>query len=264
MIERWSNSARKSHHRYNPMPPIIRTAAKALANRNIPVVEYGQQIQWRHGEPVVLLVSNKKDIRPSSCWALLTAESQLVEWAVPDVLLSLSSQILSDCGFSCVAPSTNVTDRYGQWERAAIVHKLEGGNPIYLYPLSFVGFTLQDTVKVTSTFDRTLSILTPEPRMYMQSLICHLLDHPVGDTFRLRVQSDLLSFISFYVLGDKPLNTKDGECDDDESEEDFQKRVENAVRRMKTWDWGADENNYLCIAESVVRDCRSIYELSNC
>lgn len=98
----------------------------------------------------------------------------------------------------------------------------------------------------------------------MQSLICHLLDHPVGDTFRLRVQSDLLSFISFYVLGDKPLNTKDGECDDDESEEDFQKRVENAVRRMKTWDWGADENNYLCIAESVVRDCRSIYELSNC
>lgn len=225
------------------MPPIIRTAAKALANRNIPVVEYGQQIQWRHGEPVVLL---------------------LVEWAVPDALLSLSSQILSDCGFSCVAPSTNVTDRYGQWERAAIVHKLEGGNPIYLYPLSFVEFTLQDTVKVTSTFDRTLSILTPEPRMYMQSLICHLLDHPVGDTFRLRVQSDLLSFISFYVLGDKPLNTKDGECDDDESEEDFQKRVENAVRRMKTWDWGADENNYLCIAESVVRDCRSIYELSNC
>ncbi|KAH2625265.1 hypothetical protein KXW54_006692, partial [Aspergillus fumigatus] len=114
------------------MPPIIRTAAKALANRNIPVVEYGQQIQWRHGEPVVLL---------------------LVEWAVPDALLSLSSQILSDCGFSCVAPSTNVTDRYGQWERAAIVHKLEGGNPIYLYPLSFVEFTLQDTVKVTSTFD---------------------------------------------------------------------------------------------------------------
>ncbi|GFF52574.1 hypothetical protein IFM51744_07882 [Aspergillus udagawae] len=226
-----------------PHARFIRIAARALANKNIPVVEYGQQIQWRHGEPVVLL---------------------LVEWAVPDALLSLSSQILSDCGIPCVAPSTNVIGRYGQWERVAIIHKLNERSPIYLYPLSLVGFALRDTVKVTSTFDPTLWILTPKPRMYMQSLIRHLLDHPVGDRFRVRVQDDLLSFISFYVLGDKPLDTKNGECDDDESEEDFQKRVDNAVRRMKTWDWGADENNYLRIAESVVRNCLSIDQLSNC
>ncbi|GFF46548.1 hypothetical protein IFM46972_08068 [Aspergillus udagawae] len=238
-----------------PHARFIRIAAKALANKNIPVVEYGQQIQWRHGEPVVLL---------SSRWTLLTSESQLVEWAVPDALLSLSSQILSDCGIPCVAPLNNVIGRYGQWERVAIIHKLNERSPIYLYPLSLVGFALRDTVKVTSTFDPTLWILTPKPRMYMQSLICHLLDHPVGDRFRLRVQADLVSFISFYVLGDKPLDTKNGECDDDESEEDFQKRVDNAVRRMKSWDWGADENNYLRIAESVVRNCRSIYQLSNC
>lgn len=42
-----------------PHAPTMRVAAKALADKNIPVVEYGQQIQWRHGDPVVLLVSNK-------------------------------------------------------------------------------------------------------------------------------------------------------------------------------------------------------------
>ncbi|KAF7167546.1 hypothetical protein CNMCM6106_003055 [Aspergillus hiratsukae] len=70
-------------------------------------------------------------------------------------------------------------------------------------------------------------------------------------TIGLRVEDDLLSFISFYILGDKPLNTKNGECDDDESEEDFQKRDGDAVRKMKSWDWGADDNNYLRIVESV-------------
>lgn len=179
-------------------------------------------------------------------------------------MLSLSSQILSDHGFPSVPPSTSVTDRYGKWERGCIIHMLRGRNPVYLYPLSFVGLALQDTFEVTSTFDRTLKILTPKPPMYMVSLIRHLLDHPVGDSFRLRVQEDLLSFISFYILRDEPLNTKEGECDNGESEEDFQKRVENAVREMKTWDWGADGTNYLGIAESVVRDCRSIEQLSNC
>ncbi|KAJ5819149.1 hypothetical protein N7474_004740 [Penicillium riverlandense] len=226
-----------------PHAPIVKVAAKALADRNIPVVEYGQQIQWRNGDPVVLL---------------------LVEWAVPDALLSLSSQILSDHGFSCVPPSTRVTDIYGQWERACIIHKLAESSPVYLYPLSFVGLALQDTVEVTSTFDRILRILTPKPQIYMVSLIRHLLNHPVGDSFRFRVKDDLLSFISFYILRDKPLNTKEGECDDDESEEDFQKRLGDAVREMKTWDWGAGRYNYLCIAESIVRDCRSIEELSNC
>lgn len=98
----------------------------------------------------------------------------------------------------------------------------------------------------------------------MVSLIRHLLNHPVGDSFRLRVEDDLVSFISFYILRDKPLNTKECGYNDDESEEDFQKRVEDAVREMKTWDWGTGGSNYLCIAESVVRDCRSIEQLSNC
>lgn len=137
-------------------------------------------------------------------------------------------------------------------------------SPIYLYPLSFIGLTLQDTVEVTTTFDHTIRIRTPKPRMYMVSLIRHLLNHPVGDRFRFRVTCDLVSFISFYILRDKPLNTKEGESEADESEDDFQKRVGDAVREMKTWDWGACGNNYMCIAEYIVRDCRSIELLSSC
>lgn len=39
--------------------PIVSVAAKALADKNIPVVEFEKQVKWRHGDPVVLTVSNK-------------------------------------------------------------------------------------------------------------------------------------------------------------------------------------------------------------
>jgi hypothetical protein len=46
-------------HRAPIHAPIVRVAAKALVEKNIPIVEYGEQIQWRYGDPVVLLVSIK-------------------------------------------------------------------------------------------------------------------------------------------------------------------------------------------------------------
>ncbi|KAJ5143642.1 uncharacterized protein N7515_002429 [Penicillium bovifimosum] len=220
--------------------PIISVAVKALAEQNIPVVEYGEQIQWRYGDPVVLL---------------------RVEWAVPDGLLSLASEILSNLGFPRVPPSTGTAVDYGEWDRACIIHRLGKDCPVYLYPLSFVGLELQDTCEVTSTFDRSLKILTPKPNKYMVSLLRHLLNHLPDDTFRLRVKDDLLSFICFYILRQKPLSTKHGECDDDESEEDYQNRVGEALKKMGTWDWGADGKAYLRISESVLRDCRSIDRL---
>ena len=42
----------RQHH-----APVVSVAAKALVEKNIPVVEYGEQIQWRYGDPVVLLAS---------------------------------------------------------------------------------------------------------------------------------------------------------------------------------------------------------------
>ncbi|KAJ5956549.1 hypothetical protein N7501_010828 [Penicillium viridicatum] len=148
-----------------------------------------------------------------------------VEWAVPDELLSLSSQTLSDNGIPCVPPSEGLTGIYGQWERAGFVHSLDPvrSHRIFFYPLSLIDLTLQDTVEVTSTFDHTLRILTPKPRIYMQQVWYH-------------VHNDLLGFISFYILHDTPLNTKDGKLEDDESEEDFQKRVEEAVQDRRSWD----------------------------
>ncbi|KAJ5219981.1 hypothetical protein N7468_009185 [Penicillium chermesinum] len=228
----------RQHH-----APIVSVAAKALAEKNIPVVEYGEQIQWRYGDPVLLL---------------------RVEWAVPDELLSLASEILSDQGFPPVSLSTEAVAHYGEWDRACTIHTLGGRCPVYLYPLSFVGLELQDTCKVTSTFDRTLKILTPKPNKYMVSLLRHLLNHPLDDIFRLRVKDDLLSFICFYILREKPLNTKDGECDDDENEEDYQNRVGEALREIETWDWGAGGKDYLSISESLVRDCRAIDQLTSC
>jgi hypothetical protein len=70
----------------------------------------------------------------------------------------------------------------------------------------------------------------------MLSLIRYLLGRPIDDSSRFHVHSDLLGFISSYLLHDTPLYTKGGQLEDDESEEDFQKRVEEAVRDMKTWD----------------------------
>jgi hypothetical protein len=97
--------------------------------------------------------------------------------------------------------------------------------------LSFIDLTLQDTVEVVSTFDHTLRILTPKPRIYMLSLIHYPLDHLISDSSRLHVHEDLLGFISSYILHDTPLNTEEGKVEDDESEEDF--------KNMKTWDWGS-------------------------
>ena len=187
-----------------------------------------------------------------------------MEWAVPDELLSLASEILSGLGFPRVSLSTGPATDYGEWDRACITHRLGESGPVYLYPLSFVDLELQDACKVTSTFDRTLKFLTPKPSKYMGSLLRHLLNHPLDDSFRLRVKDDLLSFICFYILREKPLNTKDGECDDDESDEDYQIRVTEALKEMETWDWGAGRKDYLSISESVIRDCRAIDYLTNC
>ncbi|KAI2788243.1 hypothetical protein POX_e06256 [Penicillium oxalicum] len=218
--------------------PNMQEAARALANRDIPLVD---------------------NENLCSCLGL-----QLLEFAVPDALLSLSSQILSDHGSPRVSPSTVENYRHTASEDGCIVHKLDSACLIYLYPLSLVGFTLQDTVKAESTFDPTLKILTPQPRVYMSSLICYLLEHPLEDCTKRRVTDDLLSFITFYVLRYEPLDTKSGESAEDESEEAYQERIEEGLKMMKSWDWDADEKDYLPIAESVARDYRSIETLTSC
>lgn len=134
-----------------------------------------------------------------------------------------------------------------------------GWSQIHLYPLSFLGFSLDDTVEVTSTFQSGLKLLSPKPPMYMLSLLRYLSTHPPNDRGRARVERDLVQFISCYIFRDPPSMNEDG---DNESEEDFQKRMEEAVLYMRSWDWGDTPQEYLDIAEQVTRDCQSIEWLS--
>lgn len=145
---------------------------------------------------------------------------------------------------------------------AGVIHNqdTEGWSQIHLYPLSFLGLTLDDTVEVTSTFDRELKLLSPRPPMYMLSLLRYLMNHPTKDCGRMRVERDLVHFISCYIFRDPPSTI--GE-EDSENEEDFQKRVEEAVLYMRNWNWGTTPENYLDIAERAIRDCRSFDWLSD-
>ena len=52
-------SPQKETSSLQPHAPIVRTAAKALADKNIPLVEYGSQVEWRCGYPLVLLVRDE-------------------------------------------------------------------------------------------------------------------------------------------------------------------------------------------------------------
>ncbi|CAG8298247.1 unnamed protein product [Penicillium salamii] len=219
---------------------LVRVAAKALSNHNIPMVEYGQQIQWRSKDPVVLM---------------------RVEWGIPDTLLPLAAQLLSDCGLEEVPPETGPFARNAKWEQAGVSYLLGGRSPLHLYPLSLFGFELKDTVEVIYTFDLTRTILTPKPHIYMKSVIHLLLNHPRGDIFRWRVIDDMLSFISFYLFNDESLNTKEERWEERmESEEDFQKRVEIVVQEVTSWDW--DCLNDMKIAETLIRHCEQVETLT--
>ncbi|CAG8937610.1 unnamed protein product [Penicillium salamii] len=214
----------------------VRDAAKTLSSHNIPMVEYGQQIQWRSRDPVVLMRA---------------------EWGIPDTLLPIAAQLLSDCGLEEIPPDTSPIARNTKWEQAGFSY-LPG---IHLYPLSVFGFGLEDTVEVISTFDSMRTILTPKPHIYMKSMIHLILDHPPGDRLRCRVTDDMLSFISFHLFEDEPLDTKvEGWEERMESEEDFQKRVEIVVQEVTSWDWDCLDD--MRIAEILVRHCERLGSLT--
>lgn len=98
----------------------------------------------------------------------------------------------------------------------------------------------------------------------MLSLVRLLLNYPLGDERRVKVERDLISFITYYIFDSPPAETEIDFEEDDESEEDFQERVEQAVRKVRAWDWEApeDDEEALAVVESVVRSCKSIGKLS--
>ncbi|KAK9370178.1 hypothetical protein V1509DRAFT_329034 [Lipomyces kononenkoae] len=173
-------------HHYNPMQPhapIVRKAAKALVDRNIPILEYGGDVD------IVQLLVERDEIPWSVVGFLLASWSQLVEWALPDTLLSLSSQTLSERGVLCVPPSTKVDEKSRQWERAGYIHNLDRSvcpgyisNPCHLSAL--FSRTLSKSYRPLTT-RHTLRVLMPKPRAYVLSLIRHLLNHSIRACSRL-------------------------------------------------------------------------------
>ncbi|CAI7587013.1 unnamed protein product [Penicillium glandicola] len=229
--------------------PVMREALKALIDNTISVVEYGNQVLYRCGYAEVLI---------------------LVEWVVPDEQLSFASQVLLENNYPRLHIPEQKWPGYsaysGSWEAKSLMHDLDGQGwmRVHLLPLSLVGFSLDETVEVPSTFAHELHLLTPKPSHYMSSLIRHLLQLSIGDSSRARVEKDLGGFISAYILKDGPANTTVWDyLNDPESEEDYQRRVEEGVRFMKTWDWGNIEERYLAMAERAVRDCRYIDTLTD-
>ncbi|KAJ5368042.1 uncharacterized protein N7496_007802 [Penicillium cataractarum] len=136
-----------------PLPPAVpnlfqfhnknmSTALKALNEKGIPVVEYGQQIQFRWG------------------------------WA--EILVTVSEQ-----GFALAAEPPTSGFPWEQWIKMGRFHNLdeENWNQVHLYPLSAVGIALDDTYEVLSTFDPKLRIRTPLPARYMLTMIRELVKY---------------------------------------------------------------------------------------
>ncbi|KAJ5614722.1 hypothetical protein N7528_008376 [Penicillium herquei] len=224
---------------HSPQMPF---ALKALLGGKIQVVEYGSQVQYRCGYAEVLI---------------------LVEWAVPDDQLSLASQILIDNGFPLMKYHEG-EERDLFWKSPCLAHDLDGAgwSRVHLLPLSLVDLTLDETTEVPSTFAYDMSLLSPKPPRYFLSLIRHLLKLPIGNSGRWRLEKDIYSFISAYILHDPPAHTPRWVLAQ-QTEESYQEQVEKGVQEMKEWDWGDIEERYLKIAELVVRNCQYVSTLTD-
>lgn len=66
----------------------------------------------------------------------------------------------------------------------------------------------------------------------------NLISYPVGHTNRRRIARDLLSFITYYIFHERYRGIEE---EDTETEEEFQKRVEEAVGFVRAWGWKASD-----------------------
>lgn len=193
---------------------------------------------------------------------------QVAEWAVPDEQLPLASQALIESDFPRVLGRGRPS--FGRWDGDSLMHALDEGGWMraHLIPLSFVGITLEEAVKAPVIFAHEHEILTPKPPRYMLCMLRFLLEHPIGDSSRFRVERDLEFFIHAYILHGHPANVnltpqRPEDTEWEETEEQYQKRVEEGIQRMNAWDWGEIDERYLALAERVVRECQYIDEMTD-
>lgn len=176
---------------------------------------------------------------------------QTVEWAVPDGKLILASQTLTENNHPRLLPTERLIQAGGEWETTGFIHNISpkaqpGAEKmrVRLYPLSFIGLSLDDTVKVTSTFRQMLS---PKPQAYMLSLLQYLLSSSPYGVDHIRAITDLTGFVTHYLLREKygALSAR--------------RRFDDAVAEVRRWDW---DPKFLDLVEHIIWDRRVISSLS--
>ena len=127
---------------------------------------------------------------------------------------------------------------------------------IHLLPLSLTGLSLDDCVQEASSLDSNQKTLIPSSRQYLVSLIRILLSLPICRR-RYRLSVDLMVFLEYRVFP----RLADDEDEDNESEDHFQWRVEQALASIRQWDWKPEEQKYFRYSEDIIRDCNLIESL---
>ncbi|KAK2752124.1 hypothetical protein FQN55_008014 [Onygenales sp. PD_40] len=205
-----------------------------LKKNGIPVVEYGDILNARFGEPICV---------------------NTLKWLVPDNQLQLASTMLLDHHIPRGGSSKWRADKYGDWEGVGIMHS-HAGMRIHLLPLSYARLTLDDCMETLSGVSQKERALVPNPRAYFISLIRLAMGLPEGAE-RSDNTINFAIFLEHYVFPKLP----EGEEEEDESEEHFQQRVEQAISYVNKWEWKPEEEKYLHLAERIICDCSLVNTL---
>ncbi|KAJ5930476.1 hypothetical protein N7466_005969 [Penicillium verhagenii] len=239
------------------LPTAIRALNTLMAN-GFMVVEYGNQILFRHGDRKFCEVS--KLISEIESYHQLNMD-QNPEWLLRDEDVIRASELLAR-DYPRVRP--NERPWVGYWDSRARCHSIEmpelGLNfgVIYLLPMSTVRLHVNDTVRVASTLNKFHTIHSPEPVAYIASLIQELLTLRVADMGRFRVQSDLLHFICFRVLRIPP---SPGPGIVQRSAEQRKKMTAMAFATNR-WPWRKMDPTVRQIAKKIIGEPQYVWDLA--
>jgi hypothetical protein len=173
---------------------------------------------------------------------------------VLDEQLLLASQILLENGF----PIDGCSQESDETAGVGVMHTIhiEDGYALrktraHLCPLSFVDLILEEA-RSSSNKPPTINTLTRKPPNSMQSVIHHLLRRPIHDPEREKVYRELLGSMVYFILRGPPFKDKE------ETDEEFEKRAQQAVITVEKLDLRCTDQKHLDIVENIIRDIETL------